>query len=400
VINSTPFITARLDPALSADAKANGTREGYVEIISMADIAPNAAAVIAKNPSFPANGLLTTPATATTAASGVNPLFTATKHVKSVAPCAGTAFTNLDANTAFDNADPALNLGLTKSTGGLMANWAIVNTVNAAAWGGEGTAVATMPTKVIYAPQTAGEVKNIENFTADPLFLTADAVRGNGAAVATAAVVAGMYDLPDLSTSSVGVNTPAGTAAEAARNTSALIKTSISNEFAVESAINGSTDWVFSMPTRRYHVAMAYSQIATGDDGRRFNTLLQTAGGAGYAVFPRATTSVVGGLICVNAQPITPYDREENTPLSTTDVVISPSTVAGAAKLCGEASVLSFNNGVGTSKALEASVAVTAIDVGYAAGWATMTNAYPVIGGAFQRAAFGAQGFGIYRAHR
>jgi hypothetical protein len=62
--------------------------------------------------------------------------------------------------------------------------------------------------------------------------------------------------------------------------------------------------------------------------------------------------------------------------------------------------VLSFNNGVGTSKALEASVAVTAIDVGYAAGWATMTNTFPVIGGAFQRAAFGAQGFGIYRAHR
>jgi hypothetical protein len=29
-----------------------------------------------------------------------------------------------------------------------------------------------------------------------------------------------------------------------------------------------------------------------------------------------------------------------------------------------------------------------------------MTNTFPIIGGAFTRAAFGAQGFGIYRAHR
>jgi hypothetical protein len=105
-------------------------------------------------------------------------------------------------------------------------------------------------------------------------------------------------------------------------------------------------------------------------------------------------------LICVNLPTITPYDREENTPASASTVVVSPSTIGGAAKLCGETSVMSFNNGVGTSKALEASVAVTAIDVGYSAGWATTSNAFPVIGGAFQRAAFGAQGFGIYRAHR
>jgi hypothetical protein len=381
---------------LSADAKANGTREGYVEIISMANIAPNAAAA-----NLAAGALLQTPATATTLASTTNPLFTATKHVKSVAPCAGAAFTNLDASAVHNttNAVAALTYGLTPSTGGLMANWAIVNTVNAAAWGGEGTAIPAMAEKVIYAPQTAGAVAGISDFTADPLFLTqTHAEKITGTTAFAAAVVPGMYDLPDLSTPTN--STAANPAAQAAAMTAALTRTSISNEFAVESAINGSTDWVFSMPTRRYHVAMAYNQITATDDGRRFNSALQVATGAGYAVFPKATTSLVGGLICVNAQAITPYDREENTPVSTTDVVISPSTVAGAAKLCGEASVLSFNNGVGTSKALEASVAVTAIDVGYAAGWATMTNAYPVIGGAFQRASFGAQGFGIYRAHR
>jgi hypothetical protein len=226
-----------------------------------------------------------------------------------------------------------------------------------------------------------------------------------------------MYDLPDLSTPLTAI-TPA---AQVTAITTALTSSRIANEFAVESAINGSTDWVFSMPSRRYHVAMAYSKISATDDGRRWNRTLNNEGlvasAAGvtpvvvattttdsYAgaqtVFGRAGTSLVNGLICVNLATITPYDREENTPTSSTTVVVSPSTVAGGAKLCGETGVLSFNNGVGTSKALEASVAVTAIDVGYSAGWATMTNTFPIIGGAFTRAAFGAQGFGIYRAHR
>jgi len=399
-LNTTPFLTSRLDPALSTDAKANGTREGYVEIINMADIPPKRTA------SGAASTLLETlvAGVVTPATNSPNPLFTAIKHVKSVAPCSGSAFTALDAAAALSGGTtPAATYGMTPGTGRLMANWTIVNTTNAAAFGGEATeiAFADRPTAVIYAPQIGGAAPTIANYSADPLFLTsADAQKFGSTAIASAAVTAGMYDLPDLSTSVLGVNTPAGTAAQIAGITSQLVSSRISNEFAVESAINGSTDWVFSMPTRRYHVAMAYGQIATGDDGRRFNTLLQGTSGAGYAVFPKTGTSLVGGLICVDLSTITPYDREENTPVSSTATVVSPSTVAGGAKLCGETSVMSFNNGVGTTKALEASVAVTSIDVGYAAGWATMANSFPIIGGAFQRAAFGAQGFGVYRAHR
>ena len=86
-------------------------------------------------------------------------------------------------------------------------------------------------------------------------------------------------------------------------------------------------------------------------------------------------------------------------------------------KLCGETSVLSFNNGVATtSAAVGGSVALSAAEVSYSAGWATMSVAagshrvigtgaaaaknYPIAGGAFQRAAFGAQGFGIFRPFR
>jgi hypothetical protein len=410
VLNATPFQTSRLDPALSADAKANGTREGYVEIINMADIPKNATT------GSGVAGMLVTSATDAT-----NPLFTAIKHVKSVAPCSGTAFTALDAAAALGGgATPATTYGMTPGTGGLSANWTIVNTVNAAAFGGAATdpiglyeslySSDSTGKRVIYAPQISAGVPDIANWSADPLFLAGNQTSVNDATNLTlkagtgsAVVTPGMYDLPDLSTPLYSENTPAQQAYGITSFLTAMAGTTIRNEFAVESAINGSTDWVFSMPTRRYHVAMAYNKISATDDGRRWNRELnkEAVGDAAAvtSVFGRAGTAVVNGLICVTAGTVTPYDREENTPTASTAVVVSPSTVGGAARLCGETAVLSFNNGTGTTKALEASVAVTAIDVGYAAGWATVGNTYPVIGGAFQRAAFGAQGFGVYRAN-
>jgi len=283
VLNATPFLTSRLDPALSADAKANGTREGYVEIINMANIPPTSTAAGLTTTTFLQTG---TGATAT----DNNPLFTAIKHVKSVAPCSGTAFTNLDKDTTFNetNANYALKFGMTPGTGGLFANWSIVNTVNAAAWGGEATALSATPDKVIYVPQIGAAVTaaNIVNWTADPLYLAGNTVSvynatsqalqvGTGAA---AAVTPGMYDLPDLSTPMVTGTTPA---AHTAAITTALTSSRIFNEYAVESAINGSTDWVFSMPSRRYHVAMAYSKISATDDGRRWNRVLNNEADAG-----------------------------------------------------------------------------------------------------------------------
>lgn len=414
VLNATPFLTSRLDPALSTEAKAAGTREGYIEIINMADIPPSRAV-------RGDNTLLQTVTAGVT--TDVNPLFTAIKHVKSVAPCSGTAYTNLDLASAFNNANYPANLGMRPGTGKLAANWTIVNTVNAAAFGGEARAVSLAGlnggvNQVTYAPQTGGAVTSIENYTADPLFLPTNIVSvynatsqalqiGTGVAPA---VVAGYYDLPDLSTPLTAAASAANAAAQVVSITTALTASSITNEFAVESAINGSTDWVFSMPSRRYHVAMAYTRTSASDDGRRWNRRInnEAAVGANTAgdnlagansVFGR-TTSIVNGLICVDATAITPYDREENTPTSSTAVVVSPATVAGTPKLCGETAVLSVNNGTGTSRALEASVAVTAADFTYAAGWATMSNTFPIIGGAFQRAAYGAQGFGVYRPHR
>ncbi len=404
-LNATPFVTARLSGA-NAEALANGTREGYVEIIGMADIPKNATT---------GSGVTGLAVTSTTDAT--NPLFTAIKHVKSVAPCSGTAFTALDTTSwplAAGASGTAAAKGLTASTGGLMANWTIINTVNAAAWSGEAVALRATGTKnVLYVPQTSTEVVSTvaDLYTADPLFVSGGAStvaasnRSKFDATTQSWIVdtltapiakAGNYDFPDLSTPMDATFSAANAAQQVTDIQTALNKSSVIAEFMTDSAINGSTDWVFSMPSRRYSIAMAYGKVSATDDGRRFNTRLLTAAGS----FNSTNTSVVGGLICVTGAKPVPYDREENTPTSTTEVVVSPSTPGGQQLYCGEASVFSFNNGVGTTAALGASVAVTSVDATYKAGWASMSVGYPVVGGAFMKASNGAQGYGIFQAYR
>ena len=453
VLNATPFITSRLDQRLTGDALAAGTREGYIEIIGMADIPQNTASTgkasawantdLTTTPQVA--GLLRTTTPALTVADQVNPLFTAVKHVNGVAPCSGSAFTALDSVNAFGvtnavtwttaGARTGAQFGLTPMTGGLVADWSIVNTVNAAAWGGQAVALTSNKTQAerqsvtggmnnLIAPQigTAVAQATVSTWTADPLFLKADTetavydMTNQNLKFATGVAPvfeAGYYDLPDLSTAVDATISAANAATQIQAITDALaVRSSIMNEFATESAISGSTDWVFSMPTRRYSVAMAYSKITATNDGRVWNIALNTINQTTTTnQFRLANTSVVNGLICVNGARPVAYDREEQTASSTATVVVSPSTVAGGVKLCGETSVLSFNNGTAAaSAAVNGAVAVSAVDVGYSAGWATMSVAagtdstgarnYPIAGGAFQRAAFGAQGFGIFRPFR
>jgi hypothetical protein len=406
VLNATPFVTGRLNPALTGDALANGTREGYIEILSMADIPKDR--LTGSGVGTSAVGAADALPVLSVAAGGdgtTNRLYTAIKHVKSVAPCSGTAFTALDTvawpMTTMGTADSASAKGMTPSTGGLIANWTVINTVNAAAWSGAGTELPVTGAKnVLYAPQTAAAVSmaTADIWTADPLLITNRSAIISGTYsnehVATPIIAAGAYDFPDLSTPWATGQSPANVALQLQN---VLMKSSVSAEYLTDAAINGSTDWVFSMPTRRYSVAMAYNKIKAGDDGRRFNTALQLEG---THAFDRTKTSVVGGLICVTGAKPVPYDREENTVVSSTEVVVSPSSPTGGQLYCGEASVFSFNNGVGTTAALNASVAVTAVDAPFATGWASLAVGYPVLGGSFMKASNGAQGYGIYQAYR
>ena len=79
VLNGASFLTARLDQTLTEAQKANGTREGYVEIFNMGDIPRASIAAAAVDAAKDvAAGVSKT---------AVNPLYTAIKHVSNVAPC-------------------------------------------------------------------------------------------------------------------------------------------------------------------------------------------------------------------------------------------------------------------------------------------------------------------------
>ena len=442
VLNSTAFLTTRLDTVLTADQKANGTREGYVEIFNMGDIPPVGIAAAALVGDIDA--------TQFTAGVGnaVNPLFTAIKHVTKVAPCSGTAWTQLDTTnlqwSAAAPVAPALNprsAGLLPPTTGLMANWTVINVASAGAWSGEAVAVQATLTaapftpvtgNVVYWPQTGDNVglANIDFYSADPLLRTAKVAKFDGAAYvadATPGVTAGFYDLPDMSTPYVVAGAVADNPlAQAESLTNSIAASSVTNEFLTDTAITASTDWVFSQPTRRYSVAFDYNAtIAATDDGRRFSDIVSKVGGAGgwtngwfvqQNTLATSATNGNGRQICAKNITVTPFDREETGVATTTTVVVSPSTPADPLSFCGEATVLSINNGgilaAGTSS-LKASVAVKDLDVTFRDGWmriatpagafggAGMTvNGLPMVGAAFERAFAGTQSFGATFNHR
>jgi len=434
VLNTTPFVISRLDSTLTTAQNANVTREGYVEIFNMGDI-PKAFATAASE-AHPAQPTGTNFAgTDAGTADGVNDLYFAIKHVAKVAPCSGTAWTALDTTNLATTA-AAEAAGLLPPSTGLMANWTVINVISAASWSGEATAIqavdgtgAPVLGNVVYWPQTGDAATGVNFYTADPLLRTAHVAKYDASAAAyamdtTAPVTAGFYDLPDLSTPYVSIGAVNTNPLDQARAlTASIAASSVTNEFLTDSAIVASTDWVFSQPTRRYSVAFDYSAtISASDDGRRFSDIVDKANlitgyTAGY--FLQANTLVSsdtngnGRQICTKNISVTPFDREETGTTTSTTVVVSPSTPADPLSFCGEATVLSINNGgilaTGT-KALTASVAVKDLDVTFVDGWMKLgtpsattvvgVDGLPMVGAAFVRANSATQSFGATYNHR
>ena len=420
---TTNFVTGRLNTKLTGDALAAETREGYVEILTMADVRQTGFADQATG------SPLATPAT--------NPLFTAIKHVSGVAPCTSATLgllINDPVRVAYgataNNSSSTVNgysanaLGLTYPTGKLMANYTIIDVVNTATFSGEAVALrASQGGNLVFFPQTAtgfagtrvtsatdtlGNAATIVDVTADPLF-RADSFLANGTGTIAAAIVTpGNYDLPDLSTPYAKAPTVTVTGtdsiAQAKALTAALATQSITNEYLTTTSIAASTDWVFSMPTRRY--AVVYNYASTATDGRLFSLGWNT----GNAYFTPTNTAVAtnGYQICVAATSVTPYDREETTPTAAAPgFVVSPSSVAAAATLrfCGEASVLSVNaptTSFAATPTLKSTVTRQDISVTTGnEGWLTIntTNGglgLPVVGKAYVKSG----GFAANWAHR
>ena len=313
------------------------TREGYVEILNSADIPP---------------------------AAGAATLYTAIKHVNGKAPCTAAV---MDAQaTELANAADAATRGYAHPTGQLMANWILVNVDGMASHSGEAVAVravnaagANAAGNIVWFPQTtdAPTAGAVNTLTADPLLQSA----GFAAEVAN-------YDFPDLSTPYLAAPAAGAPETQAVTLANQLAVRSVVNEYATSNGF--STDWVFSMPTRRYAVALNYAAPAA-------TRLLFNAGNATHFNTVNTSLNAAGTLACVTPGVMRGFDREETTQNS---FVISPDT---AMKLCGETSVLAFNN-TGAS-VLGSALARNDIKTKAADGWLSINTAnggagLPIIG--------------------
>ena len=394
------FDTRRLQGSLSAADKAAGTREGYVEIFNMADI-----------PDLDVYG---SPA-------GKSALFKAIKHVGGVAPCTASVIDTALLETAYTEPTAAA-AGFATPTTGLMGDWYIINVAKTTTFSGGATALTAVSAagvagrgNFVLFPQLSASVGSPDAFTADPALRTVPANVGTTKVVGGAVdplpanytlpvVEAAYYDLPDLSTPYLApANTPitaAGAAIQAELLTQQLAVKSITNQYANDASITAKTDWVFSMPTRRYSVAMDYRADAPV---RVFTPGILN----GKAFFYTGNTAVDAGKICVNSDGQSFFDREETTKSS--GAVFSPGSV-DKTRFCGETSVLSFAD-AGTS-VLGATVARQ--DTGssaYVNGWSVISTTnggagLPILGSSFikltnPQASAGMSGtYGITWPHR
>ena len=291
------FGTSRLAAAGSTVDNKAGTLEGYVEILNMADVEPG------------------------------TDLFKAIKHVNGTAPCD----TMPSQKENLVDEDDAFDRGYNYPTGGLMANWSIINLSKAGSFTGEATAVvavdgtgASAAANIVFSPQEEDEtVANADDLTADPLLVGA-----------TPILTPKNYDFPDLSTPYVAdaallpIN-------QAHMLSHALATASVTNEYMTSPDVGFATDWTFSMPSRRYNVALDYK---TGD----------AAYATGAQYFTTGNTKVVDGKICVNSkfEDLSYFNTEEGAKnLTVGGYVVSPKPVNAQATLafCGETSVLAFN---------------------------------------------------------
>ena len=395
------FDTRRLQGSLSAADKAAGTREGYVEIFNMADI-----------PDLDVYG----------APAGKSALFKAIKHVGGVAPCTASVIDTALLKT--DYTEPtAAAAGFATPTTGLMGDWYIINVAKTTTFSGGATALTAVSAagvagrgNFVLFPQLSASVGSPDAYTADPALRTVVANVNTSKDVAGAipaalptgytlpVVEAAYYDLPDLSTPYLVPGTTAisaiGAATQAELLTKQLSVKSITNQYANDASITAKTDWVFSMPTRRYSVAMDYRADAPV---RVFTPGILN----GTAFFYTGNTAVDAGKICVNSDGQSFFDREETTKSS--GAVFSPGSV-DKTRFCGETSVLSFAD-AGTS-VLGATVARQ--DTGssaYVNGWSVISTAnggagLPILGSSFikltnPQASAGMSGtYGITWPHR
>jgi len=252
------FGTARLDPSPMANPAALQAGEGYVEILTMADIPP-----------------LTGPVDP--------PLFNAIRQVAGIAPCTAGALNNLATDSA--SYVDARAKGLEVPTTGLMTRWTLINVGRASAFTGVATALEARVSSngpsgfgnIVLFPQTQAPVPSlalVRTYTADPILRGGvddnSLVAGQNLDGVVPSIAAAFSDLPDLSTPylppalALSMANGVATKAQAQATSKALAVTTFANEYVVNPDIAARTAWIITLPTRRYNAALSHGpQVAT-----------------------------------------------------------------------------------------------------------------------------------------
>lgn len=331
-----PFVDIRLRD----DKKPTGTLEGYVEIITMGDI----------------------PFTAGTPPVPGNPLATAIQHVNGTPTCSAAAL--VGTNPLVPVTHKAVADGgtgyLAPPTSGITSHAIVINVPSSKAFTFPATALSpTAP--VAYVPywrqaNIALFATPADQLPAALLPLTHDRVFASN----SGAVKLYEFDLPDLSTP----YDPAGATADLQRDltSTALQRPQVYVDYVTDPSISAATDVVLSQPTRRYYYT--YTPITesvatvTGADGL-------------YATLDVATNRIGVGSA-------TFYDREEQTAVSGSSIVISPNPPSAATRfsLLGEVAIISVNSSKVPTDALGGSLTsqIYTAPNGFRDGWATLST--------------------------
>lgn len=347
------FVAGRL----FGDAGDAGVREGYVEILTMANIEYEQPGRVHESNSALANAI---------------------KHPSSGVPsCEGLE--SLEENSFWRAAEEeTLAADMSAPTGSLISFATIINVPTSKSFTTAGVALVPgeAPATPMYFMQS-----NDEYETQD-----ADVVTSDRIFYETGAAGLGMklyhFDLPDLTTSLSG-----GAPDDQLELVQAALETaSVNVEYVTDESIDASTDVVITQPVRRFF----YDYDTTGDTYEVVYGDFE----AEFDIEGRAATvyaDLNGETNRVNVEAATFFDREEQTPTNPSSIVISPNPPSAAARfsLKGEVSVLSFNNnGNDVTGSLNASLTINDYTTPYADGWANLSTtsrgtdggALPVIG--------------------
>ena len=270
-------------------------REGYVELLTAADIIPGKA------------------------------LYNTIKHNGVTGKVECNPLTIENAMVPLTTAAAAEDMGLTFPTAGITGHWALTDVTTDSTNTGNLMAVVAGYTvtgesgyrfgkgNLVVSPQNehAAPVAWRTSGTSDPL-------------LSKGLVPAQYFDFPDLSTPYLNGGSPVD---QANHLSEGLAVRTVINEFVVDSGVDFRTDWVVSMPTRRYGVAINYAAGAP-----------VYADGNNYFAASNTEFKKVDGVPQVAVTTMTQryFDDSERTLRAT----VSPGTLP---RLAGEVNVLTFH---------------------------------------------------------